>query len=167
MNEKLKTGFLILLLFVALMLAVILAMVIGANKKLKKHLDAADEANGALQSEIDHYLGDDELEFYDKDLAPANNQLMPVLGGSLHYKIQVLGCNPPQWYHARIINKNYEIVVRWMHTVKKWSFDITRQIDGVNAAQMLACDFSDSESLQKEINRILKEGINPDQEHGN
>lgn len=166
MSEKTKARLLILLLFVSVILTVILVMVIRANKKLSRHLDAADEANGALQSEIDHYLGDDELEFYDNDLAADNNQLMPVLGGSLYYKIQVLGSNPPQWYHARIINKNYEIVIRWMQTEKKWSFDITRQVDGVNAAQVLSCDFSDSASLQKEINRILKEGINPETEHG-
>jgi hypothetical protein len=158
-REQIKTVLIVLLLVIVLALVVVYY---GAVKRLaaqRDELHTAEEANSALQSEVAHYEGKTATEEV-KNLLSSDDDtykvLPPELGGSLHYKIQVLRASPDR-YEARITGKNCHIRMNWDSPEARWILYREANTDAQNGTyHTVTCAFNDTSTLHKEILQLLK-----------
>ncbi len=158
-REQIKTVLIVLLLVVLVVLVVVYYRAVKRLGMRRDELRTAEEANSALQSEVAHYEGKAATEEV-KNLLSSDDDtykvLPPELGGSLHYKIQVLRASPDR-YEARITGKNYLIRMTWDSPEARWILYRAAIPDTSNGTyHTVSCAFDDTPTLNKEILQLLK-----------
>jgi hypothetical protein len=158
-REQIKTALIVLLLLIVLAIVVVYYRAVKRLALQRDELHTAEEANSALQSEVAHYEGKAATEEV-KNLLSSDDDtykvLPPELGGSLHYKIQVLRASPDR-YEARITGKNYHIRMNWEGSEARWI--LYREVipDAQNGTyHTVSCAFDNAITLNKEILKLLK-----------
>ena len=157
-REHIKTGLIVLLLLIVLVLAFVFYRAAKSIRFQDEELQAAREANEALQSEIDHYeenAAKKEITSVLGDEQPAS--LPPQLGGSLHYKIQVTESGHDR-FDAIIIGKRYRLRLLWENLESRWLLyreAVEQTESNTGEFHKITCAFNDSDTLSREIHQLL------------